>query len=132
MAKRGSRDDRGAGRKAREKVPGGAAGERSKDRAAADRGKAPKAGRKGERATRELGKIERRLVEAQVILAEVTARADALEQRMRALSGAPYGAGPDADPTGIPAPQDAPGTQARSEWPLAGPDREGSPSDQGT
>ena len=133
MAKRGSRDDdRGGGRKAREKAPGGTAAERTKDRAAAGRGKAPKAGREGDRATRELAKIERRLVEAQVILAEVTARADALEQRMRALSGvpAPAGAGLDPDPTGTPAPQDGPGAQARTGWPHSGPGHEGSPADR--
>ncbi len=133
MAKRGSRDDRGGGRKAREKAPGGTgAAERTKDRAGADRGKAPKAGREGRRAIAELAKIERRLVEAQVILAEVTARADALEERMRTLSGAPApaGAGSDADPTGTATAQGAPGAQAGAEWPVAGPRREGSSADQ--
>ncbi len=129
MAKRGSGDDRRGGRKAREKAAGAAAAERAGDRATAGRGNAPKAGSKAERATRELAKIERRLVEAQVILAEVTARADALEQRMRTLSGPPEpaAAGPEADP----APQqDVPVAPARNEWPVSGAAREGPPADR--
>ena len=134
MAKRGSRDDRGSRRKAREKASGGAVAERTEDRATAGRGKAPKVSRDVERATRELARIERRLVEAQVILAEVTARADALEERMRELSGspAPAGADPgaDADPAGAPAPLGGPEEQARSEWLVSGPVREGPPTDR--
>ncbi len=132
MAKRGSGDDRRGGRKAREKAAGAAAAERAGDRATAGRGNAPKAGSKAERATRELAKIERRLVEAQVILAEVTARADALEQRMRTLSGSPEpaAAGPEADPAGGPAQQEGPASPARNEWPVSRAAREGPPADR--
>ena len=132
MAKRGSGDDRRGGRKAREKAAGGFAAERAGDHADAGRGKAPKAGRRAERATRELAKIERRLVEAQVILAEVTARADALEQRMRTLSRPPEPVAPrpEGDPAGAPAQQEAPVAPARNEWPVSGPAHEGPPADR--
>ena len=82
MAKRGPRDDREGGQKARR-----AAGKAAR-----------KAEREVARAGAELRKIELRLVEAQVILAEVTARADALQDRLRELAY-PGPPGDDAHPT---------------------------------
>ncbi len=82
MAKRGPRDDRDGGGKRR--------------RAAAKA--ARKAEREVARAGAELRKIELRLVEAQVILAEVTVRADALQDRLRELAvpGSPVAGGQPA------------------------------------
>ncbi|MGC8635186.1 MAG: hypothetical protein ACP5VP_11105 [Candidatus Limnocylindrales bacterium] len=55
------------------------------DKAARRSGKGKRAGI--DRADAELRRIERGLVEAQVILSEVAARADALEERLRVITG---------------------------------------------